>query len=218
MQIDLYIDTICPWCYIGLKRLEKALSKRSELKPDIRYKSFLLNPNIPLAGINKKQYILEKFKSEEYHQKITSIIEKTAISENINLNLDAIETIPNSIYSHCLIRLAESFGNQHQVVSILFDSYFRLGLNISQKETLIKIGKEVNLNKKDILEFIEDPKNTLSLKKETSHLRRLGITGVPSFIINNKLAISGAQEKEVLIKMLDLASTEDDRQLFQFIG
>ena len=79
MQIDLYIDTICTWCYIGLKRLEKALSKRSELKPDIRYKSFLLNPNIPLAGINKKQYILEKFKSEEYHQKITSIIEKTPV-------------------------------------------------------------------------------------------------------------------------------------------
>ena len=147
MQIEIILDTICPWCYIGLNRLTKALLERPKIKPIISYKPFILDPNIPLKGMNKLDYISGKFRSEKHYNDIIKIVNDIGINEKINLNLDMIKVIPNSLESHCLIMLAETVGKDHDVLKDIMKLYFSDGVNISKRDILLKIGERYKLNK-----------------------------------------------------------------------
>jgi predicted DsbA family dithiol-disulfide isomerase len=206
MQIEIILDTICPWCYIGLNRLTKALLERPKIKPIISYKPFILDPEIPIEGMKKLDYISEKFRSEKHYNDITKIMNDIGINEKINLNLDIIKVIPNSLDSHCLIMLAETIGKDHDVLKDIMKYYFSDGINISKRNILFKIGEKYQLDKKNILEYLDNEKYKKSLFKETMRLRHLGVTGVPTYIINNSFAISGAQDQVALLKVIDLAN------------
>ena len=215
MHIEIILDTVCPWCFIGLKRLKDALMERPELKPIISYKPFLLDPAIPQDGIKKSNYILEKFKSEQHYNDSVKLINEIGEQEGLNLNLKMIKIIPNSLSSHCLIILGETIGKDHQILEDLMKAYFCNGYDISDEEVLCKIGKKYNLEKEVIINYLNNNKYKKLLYKETMRLRNQGINGVPTYILNNSYAISGAQDKIALLKIIDLASLENNTSNFQ---
>tara|TARA_B100001094_G_scaffold328144_1_gene387861 strand:+ start:1172 stop:1810 length:639 start_codon:yes stop_codon:yes gene_type:complete len=204
MLVDFIIDTICPWCYIGKRRFDRAFQSRSHIIPDIQYRPFLLNPEMPLSGIDKAISIKQKFGSKENYDKMIKNIEEVGISEGIKFNLKKIEKIPNSSFSHVLIQLAHTVGVHEKVVDDLLSNYFEQACDIGNLEVLKEIGMRSGLNTNEIDSAFTSENALAAVKTQSDQIRSLGVTGVPCYIFNKTQAISGAQEPEVLIKIIDL--------------
>tara|TARA_B100000073_G_C23691321_1_gene556577 strand:+ start:460 stop:1116 length:657 start_codon:yes stop_codon:yes gene_type:complete len=215
MHIEIIIDTVCPWCFIGLKRLKDALIERPQLRPTISYKPFLLDPTIPQGGIPKAKYILEKFRSNQHYENSINLVNEIGEQEGLDLKLDMIKIIPNSLNSHCLVILGETIGKDHEILEEIMRAYFCYGYDITNDEILCKIGKKYNLKEEAIMNYINNEKYKKLLHKETMRLRNQGINGVPTYILNNSYAISGAQDKVALLKIIDLASAENSNSNLQ---
>ena len=215
MHIEIVLDTVCPWCFVGLKRLKDALIERPQLNPVIFYKPFLLDPSIPYDGIPKSKYILEKFRSYQHYENSIELVNNIGEQEGLNLNLDMINIIPNSMNSHFLVMLGETIGKEHQILEEIMGAYFCYGYDISNMEVLFKIGKKYNLEEETIVNYINNEKYKKMLYKETLRLRNQGFNGVPTYILNNSYAISGAQDKVALLKIIDLAASENNNSNFQ---
>jgi len=209
INIDIISDTVCPWCFIGIKRLEKAITNFKNTNFNITWYPFQLNPEMPITGVDRNLYLSSKFGGKERAKEIYKQIELAGSSSGINFKFDKILIMPNSLNTHILLEYAKNFDLQNEIAHDLFINYFTKGMNISDNKNLIFIA-----NKNGINNFNEDIlKNSNDLKKivQESDIasRRKGITGVPFFIINNKYAISGAQENEVFEKIFETCLLED---------
>ena len=151
VHIDIYSDPVCPWCYIGKRRLERTLSARDDLKFNIKWHPFLLNPDMPSSGMDQTSYLIHKFGGLERAIKFQDIISETGQGERLALNFDLIQNTPNTINAHRLIRLADNYGLQNEIVEALFSAYFKDGEDIGNQGVLIRIGHRIALNlaKKD---------------------------------------------------------------------
>ena len=201
MIIKIFADTICGWCFIGQTKLNKALKSFPETKFEIEHIPFQLNPDMPTEGINRNEYLQIKFGSKEFAQPMYDRMTEEANKEGLNFNLDNIKKTPNTVFSHLLIKLAEQTNVHNEVKEKIYHSYFIDGHNIGDKEILINIGKEFNIEKEIINNFfnvdnIEKVNSFISIAKEKE------INGVPFFEIGNDV-ISGAQSTanlEAIIK------------------
>ena len=209
IKIDIISDTVCPWCYIGKKRLDKALTIYKRHQFDITWHAFQLNPSMPQAGMNRKLYLSSKFGGENRAQDIYKQIKIAGLSTGIKFNFDKINTMPNSFYAHMLIEYSKEESLQNKIVEDLFNAFFIEGINIGEIETLIKIAKNNNIKKfsKDIISKRKDIIDTINISENSSRSR--GISGVPFFIINNTYAVSGAQESEVFEKIFETCLLEN---------
>ena len=201
MIIKIFADTICGWCFIGQTKLNKALKSFPETKFEIEHIPFQLNPDMPTEGIDRNEYLQIKFGGKEFAQPMYDRMTEEANKEGLNFNLDNIKKIPNTVFSHLLIKLAEQTNVHNEVKEKIYHSYFIDGHNIGDKEILINIGKEFNIEKEIINNFfnadnIEKVNSFISIAKEKE------INGVPFFEIGNDV-ISGAQSTanlEAIIK------------------
>jgi len=201
MIIKIFADTICGWCFIGQTKLNKALKSFPETKFEIEHIPFQLNPDMPTEGINRNEYLQIKFGGKEFAQPMYDRMTEEANKEGLNFNLDNIKKTPNTVFSHLLIKLAEQTNVHNEVKEKIYHSYFIDGHNIGDKEILINIGKEFNIEKEIINNFfnvdnIEKVNSFISIAKEKE------INGVPFFEIGNDV-ISGAQSTanlEAIIK------------------
>ena len=193
LVIEIASDVICPWCYIGKRRLEKALSLLDgEVKPDIRWLPFQLNPDMPRSGMARAEYRKAKFGSVERARSLDERVAAEGSGEGIAFAFDRIERTPNTSAAHQLIDLAQSQGKGQAVVERLFRAYFEEARDIGDAEVLtaIAIGNEVSgwpgqANAKGVAELEEN-------------MRGLGISAVPTFIFERKLGVSGAHPPEAL--------------------
>lgn len=191
MIIKVFADTICGWCFIGQTKLNKALKSFSETKFEIEHIPFQLNPDMPIEGIDRNEYLQIKFGGKEFAQPMYDRMTEEASKEGLNFNLNSIKKTPNTLLSHLLIKLAELTNTQNEVKERIYQSYFVEGLDIGNKEILINIGKEFNIKKETINNFF----NTENIKKVNSYIviaREKEINGVPFFEIGKDF-ISGAQ-------------------------
>ena len=191
MIIKVFADTICGWCFIGQTKLNKALKNFPEAKFEIEHVPFQLNPDIPQEGIERNQYLKIKFGGKEFAQPMYDRMTEEAEKEDLNFNLNNIKKTPNTVLSHLLIRLAEQTNVQNQVKEKIYHSYFIEGLDIGNKEVLIKIGKIFNIKEDTISNFF----NSGNIKKVNSYIsiaKEKKINGVPFFEIGKDF-ISGAQ-------------------------
>lgn len=207
MQIDIVSDTICPWCYVGKRRLERALKERPELDVTIEWHAFQLNPEMPIEGVDRETYMTRKFGSE---QRVTEIFDSIAAAgrqEGIPFAFDRIARTPNTVNSHRLIRWAEPAGCQDAVVELLFRRYFEQGKDIGAIDVLVQIAVEAGLEGADAERFLSGTDGVEDVRAENVAAHRLGISGVPCFIFEKKYAVSGAQEPEVFFQVFDMPKT-----------
>ena len=201
MIIKVFADTICGWCFIGQTKLNKALKSFPETKFEIEHIPFQLNPDMPIEGIDRNEYLQIKFGGKEFAQPMYDRMTEEANKEGLNFNLNNIKKTPNTVFSHLLIKLAEQTNVHNQVKERIYHAYFIEGHNIGDKKILINIGKEFNIEKEIINSFfstdnIEKVNSFISIAKEKE------INGVPFFEIGNDV-VSGAQSSanlEAIIK------------------
>ncbi len=208
MRIDVYSDTICPWCFIGKRRLEAARAARPEVPVEIHWRPFQLNPDMPGAGIARDTYLALKFGGDARARQIYDMIREAGESTGIEFNFDGIARTPNTVSSHRMIRFAQARGDAEPVVENLFRAYFLYGLDIGARERLIEIGASSGLDEGEIARYLDSDEDLEAIKAEDLRARRMGVDGVPCFIVDRRYAIAGAQEPEAFMPLFDLARME----------
>ncbi|MBT3305920.1 MAG: DsbA family oxidoreductase [Alphaproteobacteria bacterium] len=206
MEIDIIFDTVCPWCFIGKKRLENALASRPNISVKPNWKPFLLNPEMPPQGIDRTAYLIKKFGSEARINHIYGAIGEAGQSVEIDFAFERINRTPNSVNSHRLVRFAEQREKSGDVVEALFVEFFINGRDIGGIDVLVDIGEAQGLNADDLRGYLESGDDEQRVYDENIQAHRLGINGVPSYVFNEKFLISGAQDPMVLSRMLDVAA------------
>lgn len=192
LKVDVISDVICPWCYIGKRRLEKAIAEFD--KPtEIHWHPFQLNPTMPKEGISRKEYRTRKFGSWERSLELDAKVIAVGESEGIHFAFDKTERTPNTVDAHRLIWLADQHGCQDAVVEALFRAYFIEGQDIGNQQTLIDVAAEGGLDRQAAQAMLssDDGTDVISSGREMS--QRHDVTGVPFFIIDQKITLSGAQ-------------------------
>ena len=209
IKIDIVSDTVCPWCYIGKKRLDKAIEDYKGQEFEINWHAFQLNPNMPIEGINRELYLSTKFGGKERADNIYEQIKIAGSSSNISFNFNEMSIMPNSFYSHMLIELSKKQNLQNEIAESLFDAFFIKGKNIGNLSELTNIAISNNIEdfNEDLFKNRKDLRNIIQTSDENS--RSKGVSGVPFFIINNNYAISGAQESEVFKKIFETCLLEN---------
>jgi len=205
MEIQVIFDTVCPWCYIGKRRLEQALALRPHVGIDLVWRPFLLNREIPSEGIDRTAYLIRKFGSEARVGRIYGAIAQAGESVDIDFEFDRIDRTPNSVDSHRLIRFALRNGAGPRIVEILFFEYFIEGLDIGRQDILQEIGERAGLDGNAIGGYLNSEEDIDFVYDQNTRAHRMGVNGVPAFVFNENMIISGAQEPQILARMIDAA-------------
>ena len=208
MQIDIISDTTCPWCFIGKRRLERALAMRPQADLDIKWQPYQLNPTMPAEGIKRRQYLASKFGGAERAERQFDRIRKAGIEEGIDFKFDRIDRTPNTINSHRLVYYAGLMGDQDLIVERLFQAFFFDGRDVGDNTILTEIAAAAGLDGDDVAFYLEGDKDRAYVLDHDEKVRRAGITGVPCFILQGKYAISGAQSPEIFHQVFDLVRQE----------
>ena len=208
IKIDIISDAVCPWCFIGKKRLEKAINNFNSTKFDITWHPFQLNPEMPQEGVDRNLYLSSKFGGKQRANDIYNQIKIAGLSSGINFGFDKINIMPNSLNAHILIEYSKDFNIQNEIASELFKSYFINGENIGDNNIINKIAKNNNLVNFNINTLNNKTDLALKVKNSDIESRSKGISGVPFFIINETYAVSGAQENEVFEKIFETCLIE----------
>ena len=208
IQIDIFSDTICPWCLIGKRRLEAALKLRPDQQVQIRWRTFQLNPQMPREGMDRETYLNLKFGGAENATMIYDRIRGAGAEEGIDFAFEAIARTPNTLESHRLVRWAAGLGKETELVEVLFQAYFLRGEDIGAKAVLLQAAETAGLDREAAAAFLETDDLLAEVSEEDRQARALGIDGVPCFIFNGRHALAGAQPPKVLAEMLDIAGQE----------
>jgi predicted DsbA family dithiol-disulfide isomerase len=199
LPIDIISDVICPWCYIGKRRLEKAVAALDR-PVKVRWLPFQLNPSMPKEGISRKDYRTAKFGSLERSLELDAKVVAVGQEEGIHFAFDRIERTPNTIDAHRLIWLADKEGVQDAVVEALFRAYFTEGRDISKRQTLIDVVAKSGLDRRKAENVLESDEGLEAIKEAGEQARRFRVDGVPFFIINGKITLGGAQPPEAFLE------------------
>ncbi len=196
LTIEIVSDVICPWCFIGKRRFERALSLLPEgVEKEIHWRPFELNPDMPAEGIDRKSYRTRKFGSWERSQALDAQLAQTGAGEGIRFAFDRMQRTPNTREAHRLIWLAAKQGLQGAVVEALFHAYFEDALNVGDRDVLARVASEAGM---DTREFLDTDQGAVEVQAEEVRARRMGVDGVPFFLMGGAIPISGAQPAESL--------------------
>lgn len=209
ITIDIVSDVMCPWCYVGKRRLEKAIAERPEIKFDIRWRPFQLDPTIPPEGVDRKAYMKKKFGDNAGGQMYENL-KKAGEAEGIPFAFHDIEISPNTLNAHRIIKWAATANAQDKVVEALFKGYFTEGANLTKKAYLGEIAEAAGMERDVVDRLLSGDADLEMVREEIALAQRMGVTGVPCFILANKLVVMGAQDTAVLIQAIDQALTLAD--------
>lgn len=199
LRIEVVSDVVCPWCYIGKRRMEKALALvRGSLAPQVSWLPFQLNPDMPAEGMPRAEYRRAKFGSLERGRQLDARVAAEGRSEGIEFALERIERTPNTFAAHQLIDLAQQSGAGGAVVDALFRAYFEEGRDVGDRGVLIAIAETAGLARADVEARWGDAAEGQRVAQLEESMKALGISGVPTFIFERKFGVSGAQPAEAL--------------------
>ncbi len=214
MQLDVVSDTVCPWCYIGKKRLDEALALRGSDGITLRWRPFQLDATIPDGGVDRKAYMERKFGTDPDRAKaIGRTIRDYGEALGIAFNFDRIEKSPNTLDSHRLVRWAGTAGCQNEMVDILFRRYFTDAEDIGSQDVLLDAAAEAGMDTDIVADLLVRGADRELIRREDAMARQMGIQGVPSFVINSKWVMVGAQETPTLVKMLDKLMAKEAEEM-----
>ena len=204
LTIDVVSDVVCPWCYIGKRKLEAALAlpQAADLPTaQVRWHPFQLNPDLPMTGIARKQYLEDKFGGAERAAEIYARVRAAGRSAGLELNIDGITQQPNTLAAHTLIAFAQqsSAAVGNDMKERLLKAYFVENRFIGDADVLASLAREAGLDADAARSFVTDPHQLQAVAQADAQARSMGITGVPFFIFNQKVAVSGAQDPATLL-------------------
>ena len=203
VRIDVVSDVVCPWCFIGKHRLEKALALRPGVAVEVHWRPYFLNDWIPREGISREQYLTTKFGSPERYKGIAQRVTAAAAEEGLTYASDKMKRQPNTLDCHRLIRWAETEGKASEMKQNLIDLYFTQGADLTDRETLVQAAASVGLDAKTVREGLASDQDVAEIEREALSAKEAGIEGVPCFIFGGKFAVSGAQSPEYLAEAID---------------
>ncbi len=201
--IDIVSDVMCPWCYIGKRRLEAALKLRPDLNIEVQWQPFQLDATIPKGGMDRQEYLNRKFGGPEGAKSIYANIVEAGKVENIPFAFDAIPRSPNTIDCHRLIHWSKETGHQDALVERLFEMYFTQGKDVGDHTVLQQAAVDAGMDGEKVKELLASDTDYDTIEQGITSAQRMGVQGVPCFIFNNKYAMSGAQPAEAIIELLD---------------
>lgn len=204
IEVDLVADLACPWCYLGLVRLDRARAMRPEQPVQVRWQPFFLNPNMPPEGMDRATYLRLKFGSDA--RQVYQRIEESGRADGIAFAFDRMARTPSTMLGHRLILFAGEHGRADPVIRALFAALFEQGRDVGRPEVLMEIAEQAGLDGAEVAEFLSSERSAGEVMAAHRQAERLGIHGVPVFIFARQHAIAGAQPPEVLAGVLDVAA------------
>ena len=208
--IDVVSDVVCPWCYIGKRKLEAALEQARQAglgEPEVRWHPFQLNPDMPVAGIARNQYLEEKFGGPQRASEIYARVKAAGKAAGLELDIEGITLQPNTLAAHALLAFAQQQGAAvgNDVKERLLKAYFVENRFIGSVDELVAIAGEAGLDAQAARAFVNDPQQLQQVAAADARVRQMGIGGVPFFIFNQKVAVSGAQDPAQLLAAMQQA-------------
>jgi len=214
MRIEYVFDTVCPWCYVGKRRFERALALRQGSRATVCWRPFLLNPDLPPEGIDRKVYLDRKFGGPTRVQRVHAAVAAAGKVEGIEFDFDAIQRTPNTLNSHRLIRFASGLGREAEVVEALYHAYFCEGRDIGDLDELVAIGAAHGLDGSALGDFLASEDDVAAVLGDNARAHRLGVNGVPCLIIDGTYALAGAQEPDILLRLIDIVREGEPEAAF----
>ncbi len=200
IKIDVVSDVVCPWCYIGKRRLEKAIQQvGDQIDITVEYHPFELNPEMPNEGRNQRDYLVKKFGSEAKYEQITGHVTATAAQEGLVFDFAKQKISPNTRQAHRLIYFAKQKGKQLEMKEALMKAYFTDGIDLTKNENLLQVATSLGLDVTEVNAFLQSNVGLNEVVAEEKLNVQRGISGVPFFIINNQYGVSGAQPSELFV-------------------
>jgi predicted DsbA family dithiol-disulfide isomerase len=213
VRIDVVSDVVCPWCFIGKRRLEKALALKPDIPVEVHWRPYFLNDWIPREGISREQYLTTKFGSPERYKGIAQRVSAAAAAEGLTYAIDRISRQPNTLDAHRLIRWAGGIGKAADMKQKLMDLYFTEGADLTNHAVLVQAAADIGLDAEDIRAALASDQDVAEVEGEALSAKEAGIEGVPCFIFGGKFAVSGAQAPEYLADAIArVAQTADAAQ------
>jgi predicted DsbA family dithiol-disulfide isomerase len=212
LSIDVISDVVCPWCFIGKRRLEKAIALKPEIAVTVRYRPFFLNPWVPREGISREHYLTQKFGSVERYMANAPRVAMAAREEGLAYNFNAITRQPNTIDCHRLIRWSGESGDPAQMKQRLMELYFTDGADLTDRAVLIAASKACGMDADRVGQRLATDDDVEVVTAEAQSFERAGVNSVPYFILGGIFALSGAQEPEYLVEAMERAVAERVRR------
>jgi predicted DsbA family dithiol-disulfide isomerase len=203
MRIDIYSDTVCPWCYLGKRRFELALATRPQYEPKVTWRPFELNPDIPTQGADLAEYLAARVGPPEQLEQARAELVRQGAASGIEFRFDLITRMPNTRRSHLLIAHAARSGRQSVVKERIMRAYFEEGCDIGDVEALVRLGVDAGLSEYDSRSALVLREGQDGVVAAERHASVLGITGVPTYIFDGRYTISGAQDVGTLARVFD---------------
>jgi predicted DsbA family dithiol-disulfide isomerase len=212
LKIDVVSDVVCPWCYIGKKRIENAVALVPDVPVEVHFRPFFLNPWVPREGISREDYLTTKFGSVDAYKGIAGRVVAAAGEEGLTYRPDLVKRQPNTIDCHRLIHWAEAIGKAPEMKQRLMELYFRDGGDLTDTEVLVKAAADVGLDASDVRKRLASDEDVELISAQAQEASDKGISGVPTFVLAQKYAISGAQAPELLARAIHQVSAEVNAQ------
>src|SRR6185503_4864263 len=203
LQIDVVSDVVCPWCFIGKKRLEDALQLRPDIPVEIHWRPYFLNDWVPREGISRDEYLTKKFGSPERYKSIAGRVAAAAKAEGLAYNVDKIARQPNTLDCHRLILWARNAGAASKMKQRLMELYFTQGADLTDREVLVQAAADCGMDGAQVRDWLASDRDVDRVTAEAEQAKQAGIDGVPCFILGGVLAVSGAQEPATLADAMD---------------
>jgi predicted DsbA family dithiol-disulfide isomerase len=208
LAIEIVHDLVCPWCYLGVRRLMRTLRRRPDLLFELSWRPFLLNPDMPRIGMARPDYVVRKFGGEDRARRLYTSISDIGRAEGLQFRFDRIRRTPSSVDAHRLVRFASRYGCADAMVEALFSAHFTDGHDIGDHAVLLAIGSASGLDPVALRRFLASDEDAEAVHADNLRAHRLGINGVPCFVVGGSHAIAGAQEPEVIERLLDVAAID----------
>ena len=203
MRVDIYSDTVCPWCYLGKRRFELALAGRPQYEPRINWRPFELNPDLPWEGVDRAGYLASKFGDSAQIEANDAVLVRHGSAVGVEFRFDLVKCLPNTRRSHLLIAHAARQGLSSEVVERIMQAYFEEGCNIGDVDELVRLGVEAGLSERETRSAMVLREGQDGVVAAERHAAVLGINGVPTFIFDRQYSVSGAQEVESFVRVID---------------
>ena len=210
-KLDIMSDPICPWCYIGKTHLDAALKAHPDHPFTIEWHPFQLNPDMPPEGMDRRAYLEGKFGGKDGAVSAYAPVVEHAGQAGLTINFDAMTRTPNTLDAHRLIHWAGIEGRQTAAVSRLFQAYFEEGADIGDKEVLADIADGIGMDASVVMRLLQSDADADDIRARDAHSRQMGVNSVPTFIVDGKHAVPGAQPPELWERVIAEFKDRDDQ-------
>jgi len=212
LKIDIVSDVVCPWCYIGKRRIEDALALVPDVPVELHFRPYFLNPWVPREGISREEYLTTKFGSVEAYKGMAGRVVAAAKEEGLVYRPDLVQRQPNTTDCHRLIHWAEAVGKAAEMKQRLMELYFRDGGDLTDTEVLVKAAAYVGLEADEVRRRLATDEDVALVSGQAQEAADKGVSGVPTYVFAQKYAVSGAQAPDLLARAIRQVSAEVNAQ------